>query len=87
MTAAKTPKDAKDTKTPKLEGFTTYMVLGRDASSYWHELGTAEARTPNEAKKNRAKVNPDFEAYVAVPARSWKPSTRKVEQVEKETWS
>jgi hypothetical protein len=79
----------KDKKTPRT---TSYMVLGQLSSTgdtfAWRELGFFPASTANEAKREAAKNNhEEFTTFVAVPQRSWHPSTRNVEQVRKETWS
>jgi hypothetical protein len=54
----------------------------------WRELGHYEAATARDAVKQ---ATSDEEAedmlYVAVPARSWKPIRRQVQQVTKASWS
>lgn len=88
-------KDAKPRKT------TEYVVLGQDKSGYWqqldsHEDGTTAFHATNavEAMKAGAARTTDYQnqeegpvRFVAIPARSWKPMQRTVEQVTKETWS
>jgi hypothetical protein len=80
------PKAAKDPRET-----TVYEVLARpdEGNAFnWTQLGSYTAVTADDAKKQAAKANEEgFKTFVAVPARSWKPSTRTVEQVTKERWS
>lgn len=55
----------------------------------WRVIGTAEGATPQAAIKAATNGKPAAErtgTFVAVPARSWKPMSRRVESVEKESW-
>jgi hypothetical protein len=77
-------KDAKPRKT------TEYVVLCN--SDGWAMAGTYTATNALDAMKRAVLANggkPDGEGveWVAIPARSWKPMQRTVEQVTKETWS
>jgi hypothetical protein len=68
-----------------------YVVLCCEATA-WMMAGTYPATSAMEAMKAAVSENggkPDGEGveWVAVPARSWKPKTRNVEQVTKERWS
>lgn len=75
---------------------TSYVVLEYlavdpgETSKDWREIGRADALTPTAAIKA---VTLDLASeerngtFVAVPARNWRPITRRVQQVEKELWS
>jgi hypothetical protein len=55
----------------------------------WIEVARAEGVTPQAAIKAATNGKPAAErtgTFVAVPARSWKPMSRRVESVEKESW-
>jgi acyl-CoA thioesterase FadM len=55
----------------------------------WIEIGRATASTSQAAIKAATNGKPAAErtgTFVAVPARSWKPMSRRVESVEKESW-
>jgi hypothetical protein len=80
-------------KAPKEPAKTTeYVVLVGDPTKSWAVAGTYAAATALDAMKQAVAANgghpsePGIE-WVAVPARSWKPRTRNVEQVTKERWS
>ena len=67
---------------------TTYVVLRRVDDSMpdcnWVLVGEAEAYNP----KNAIKLVTEAEGtYVAVPLRSWKPTTRKIETTWQDVWS
>lgn len=73
---------------------TEYVVLaaaGTDAARAWTMLPGQPylATTALEACKQAAAehAGTTYEFFVAVPARSWKPMRRNVEQVTKETWT
>jgi hypothetical protein len=60
-----------------------------ETSNDWRVIGTAEGATPQAAIKAATNGKPAPErtgTFVAVPARSFKPMTRRVENVEKESW-
>jgi hypothetical protein len=63
-----------------------YVVLVFTSAASWSVIGEFDAPTPTEARRQAAKEH-EGETFVAVPARFWKPKTRKVEQVPKESWS
>jgi hypothetical protein len=72
----------------------SYMVLVMDGANppqevgnTWTEIGYFDAVTAQQAIRSAVKNGTAGETFVAVPARSWKPMTRKVEQVTKESWS
>jgi hypothetical protein len=74
---------------------TSYIVMEHlavdpdETSNDWRVIGTAEATTPQAAIKAATNGKPAAErtgTFVAVPARSWKPISRRVESVEKESW-
>jgi hypothetical protein len=55
----------------------------------WIEVARAEGATPQAAIKAATNGKPAAErtgTFVACPVRSWKPMTRRVENVEKESW-
>lgn len=54
---------------------TEYVLLERDASSFWSYTTTVEARSAEAAIRSIEAAG----TYVAVPARSWKPVTVKAE--------
>jgi hypothetical protein len=58
---------------PKGEA-TTYMVLQRDQSGAWKELGQHKARTARGAIAAYANGKDDIDGtFMAVPLRSWSP--------------
>lgn len=54
---------------------TDYIMLKRDASGFWTQEKTVQARSAEAAVRQLGKEG----TYVAVPARSWKPVTVKAE--------
>ena len=70
---------------------TEYVVLCHSDGG-WAMAGTYTATNAMDAMKRGVLANggkpdgPDVE-WVAVPARSWKPMRRNVEQVTRETWT
>lgn len=65
---------------------TSYLVLRRTAEGYWNEAGKATASSATAARRQIAEKLDETEVtLVAVPTRSWKPVTRKVEQQPKIT--
>jgi hypothetical protein len=69
-----------------------YVVLVGDPTKSWAVAGTYAAATALDAMKQAVAANGGHPSeagieWVAVPARSWKPRTRNVEQVTKERWS
>jgi hypothetical protein len=74
---------------------TSYIVLQHlavdpdETSDDWRVIGTADGATAQAAIKAATNGKPAAErtgTFVAVPARSWKPMSRRVESVEKESW-
>lgn len=64
---------------------TEYVVLRQmPEGPIWEEVGTASGMNAQQAIKQVAEGEGTF---IAVPARSWKPLTRKVETVTKDVWS
>jgi hypothetical protein len=67
-----------------------YLTVDPDETSNdWRVIGTADGATPQAAIKAATNGKPAAErtgTFVAVPARSWKPMSRRVENVEKESW-
>lgn len=62
---------------------TTYIVLRYDHDcNAWEKAGQAEASSPSRAIRL---LDPGAGIFVAVPARSWKELTVKVETVSKVT--
>jgi hypothetical protein len=60
-----------------------------ETSNDWRVVARAEGATPQAAIKAATNGKPAAErtgTFVAVPARSWKPMSRRVESVEKESW-
>jgi hypothetical protein len=84
---AKAPKEPRKTS--------EYVVLARvSGAEEWAVMSTPEGRDRYSAtnaldamKTAAAFADLNVETFVAVPARSWKPKTRNVEQVTKERWS
>jgi hypothetical protein len=70
---------------------TSYVVLRLGTSNTWEEVPSAfgpdrfKAHSPEAAIKQAAEENGG--TFVAVPARSWKPLTVKVEQTRRVTVS
>lgn len=60
---------------------TSYVILTQ-SGGMWAERGEAEA---SSARRAIAATDPDEGVYVAVPKRSWKPLTVKVETSRKLT--
>ena len=59
---------------------TEYVVLTKDDSGFWSEVGREQASSPHRAIRLAIEGrNANGKAYAAVPARSWKPVTVKVE--------
>jgi len=75
------------TKPKAAERATSYMVLVRTSAGSWAEAGGFDGLNAQHAIRNAVKTGIDGETFIAVPMRSWKPMTRKVEQVTKEIWS
>jgi hypothetical protein len=79
-----------DTKTAKPTEYVILAIDGADTTAgaasqnRWMEIGTAVAVNAQAAIKSVAEGAGTF---VAVPARSWKPMTRRVEQVTKDVWT
>jgi hypothetical protein len=72
---------------------TEYIVLkhqaephesGGDGLHHWIVVGRASGMNAQTAIKKAATGEGTF---VAIPARSWQPKTRKVEKVERDLWS
>jgi hypothetical protein len=70
-----------------------FIVVGEGDSEGWQRVGdngeTFDGATPQAAIKAATNGKPAAErtgTFVAVPARSWKPISRRVESVEKESW-
>lgn len=60
-----------------------YQVLGRDASGYWQQCALVDASSAEQAVRHaveRIKGNPEYDRFVAIPNRSWRPMA--VERVE-----
>jgi hypothetical protein len=83
---------AAEEKQAKVQQATEYVVLKRDranpavASDHdrWEEVGRSTAVNAQAAIKA---VTTGEGTFIAVPARSWKPLTRKIQKVEKDLWS
>lgn len=65
---------------------TEYVILQLLDSGHWSEQGKTEASSPIRALRSHVRSGAEGE-YVAVPSRSWKPLTVKVEQTTKVTIS
>lgn len=66
----------------------TYVVLKQGESPKdWTEVEEVEAATDQQAIKNATTGASREGTFVAVPARSWRPRTPKIEKVEKDVWS
>jgi hypothetical protein len=67
-----------------------YVVLRQlDVKSQWSFVCDVPATTDRQAIAAALEANPDIEqegTFVAVPARSWRPATRRVQQVTKTSW-
>jgi hypothetical protein len=63
-----------------------YMVLVQTGAGAWTEVDEFYATTAQEARRAASKTI-EGDTFVAVPVRSWKPRTRNVQQVTKESWS
>ena len=69
---------------------TNYVVLSREranSNDIWRQIHSVEGVSAQDAIRSAVKAGAEGETFVAVPVRSWKPMTRKVEQVTKEIWS
>lgn len=68
-----------------------YLAVDPDEhSDDWRVIGTASGATPQAAIKAATDGKPAAErsgTFVAVPTRSWKPVTRRVQTVERDKWS
>lgn len=67
-----------------------YTVLSQGVGGLWAEVGVAAASSSRAAILAVATTAPGEDlvgTFVAVPARSWRPLTRKVETVTKASWS
>lgn len=53
---------------------TVYVVLSKDESGHWSEIGAAQAANDKAAIKACASTS-ESGTYVAVPERSWTPRT------------
>jgi hypothetical protein len=60
----------------------THYIILRWHEDAWKEHGAADASSPRRAL---AVANVDAGGYVAIPSRSWKPLTVKVETTTKTT--
>lgn len=59
---------------------THYLILARSKEGGWQELAGGDARSATAAIRDLLDGRKsDYSEYVAVPARSWKPVTVKVE--------
>ena len=80
---AATPKTSNSASNVKVKVEPTeYQILvafsASNGDNAWKEFGVVKARSANEAIKQAAGATPG--SFIAVPARSWKPVTVKVEQ-------
>lgn len=87
-----TDQQAQATPKPqKAAQVTDYVVLHRVSDltesnrEIWGKAGHAKAVNAQAAIKSVA--GKDEGTFIAVPARSWKPLTRKIEKVERDLWS
>lgn len=62
----------------------TEIASGAGSDKHWTEVGRGHGVNAQTAIKSVAK---DEGTFIAVPARSWKPLTRKVEKVERDVWT
>lgn len=62
---------------------TDYIVLARNNDGCWIEGPAVEAQSAEAAIRAALDGSASSKAYVAVPARSWKPLTVKVETVQR----
>lgn len=73
--------------TPETKPETQYMVLAEREEGVWVECSTATGVNDKAAIKTAEAKPTDATTFVAIPMRSWRPRTRKVEQVTRETWA
>ncbi len=67
-----------------------YVVLHSDALLEWRRIGEATGSTDKQAIASVLANDPDVPqdgTFVAVPARSWRPVQRTVQQVQKVLWT
>lgn len=61
---------------------TKFQILTEDASGFWSEVGSLEAHSAKSACEKAYLKNPDggIRSIVAVPRRSWRPTSIRLEQ-------
>lgn len=62
---------------------TEYIVLARDDSGFWREIGIGSGATGKDVIEDCGSLEA---IHVAVPTRSWNPAPLKIEKIERKTW-